>query len=130
MSRPASAASHHDLWRMPSGRQVIYLATTPEGLPQKMDKNTVFQGFARALLAIVLVAGVASVSACKDSGEGNAQAKAPEAEKAADARTVKVARASRRAVAARNTGTGTVAARAHSTGVGKHHGNDNGRGKD
>src|SRR3546814_8045573 len=60
-----------------------------------MDKNTVFQGFARALLAIVLVAGVASVSACKDSGEGNAQAKAPEAEKAADAIPVEVARASR-----------------------------------
>src|SRR3546814_7154104 len=119
MSRPASAASHHDLWRMPSGRQVIYLATTPEGLPQKMDKNTVFQGFARALLAIVLVAGVASVSACKDSGEGNAQAKAPEAEKAADAIPVEVARASRRAVAASYTGTGALDARAESQVVAK-----------
>src|SRR3546814_20872339 len=84
-----------------------------------MDKNTVFQGFARALLAIVLVAGVASVSACKDSGEGNAQAKAPEAEKAADAIPVEVARASRRAVAASYTGTGARDARAESQGVAK-----------
>src|SRR3546814_18085098 len=79
-----------------------------------MDKNTGFQGFARARLAIVLVAGVASVSACKDSGEGNAQAKAPEAEKAADALPVEVARASRRAVAARYTGTGALDARVES----------------
>src|SRR3546814_20838779 len=84
-----------------------------------MDKNTVFQGFARALLAIVLVAGVASVSACKDSGEGNAQAKAPEAEKAADAIPVEVARASRRAVAASSTGTGALDARAESQVVAK-----------
>src|SRR3546814_611457 len=84
-----------------------------------MDKNTVFQGFARALLAIVLVAGVASVSACKDSGEGNAQAKAPEAEKAADAIPVEVARASRQAVAASYTGTGALEARAESQVVAK-----------
>src|SRR3546814_20438202 len=87
-----------------------------------MDKNTVFQGFARALLAIVLVAGVASVSACKDSGEGNAQAKAPEAEKAADAIPVEVARASRQAVAASYTGTGALDARADSQVVAKHSG--------
>src|SRR3546814_10184620 len=84
-----------------------------------MDKNTGFQGFARALLAIVLVAGVASVSACKDSGEGNAQAKAPEAEKAADAIPVEVARASRQAVAASYTGTGALDARAESQVVAK-----------
>src|SRR3546814_4169047 len=84
-----------------------------------MDENTVFQGFARALLAIVLVAGVASVSACKDSGEGNAQAKAPEAEKAADAIPVEVARASRQAVAASYTGTGALDARAESQVVAK-----------
>src|SRR3546814_5006889 len=84
-----------------------------------MDKNTVFQGFARALLAIVLVAGVASVSACKDSGEGNAQAKAPEAEKAADAIPVEVARASRHAVAASYTGTGALDPRAESQVVAK-----------
>src|SRR3546814_20026117 len=84
-----------------------------------MDKNTVLQGCARALRASVLVAGVASVSACKDSGEGNAQAKAPEAEKAADAIPVEVARASRQAVAASYTGTGALEARAESQVVAK-----------
>src|SRR3546814_20653260 len=81
-----------------------------------MDKNTVFQGFARALLAIVLVAGVASVSACKDSGDGNAQAKAPEAEKAAAAIPVEVARESRQAVAASYPGPGALEASAASQG--------------
>lgn len=84
-----------------------------------MDKNTVFPGFARALLAVVLTAGVASVSACKADGEGNAQAKAPEAEKVADAIPVEVARASRRAVAASYTGTGALDARAESQVVAK-----------
>src|SRR3546814_14105484 len=92
-----------------------------------MDKNTVFQGFARALLAIVLVAGVASVSACKDSGEGNAQAKVPEAEKAADAIPVEDARASRQAVAASYTATGALEARAEKPAGGKQIGRPTGR---
>jgi membrane fusion protein (multidrug efflux system) len=84
-----------------------------------MDKNTVFSGFAKTLLAIVLAAGVASVSGCKDNGEGTAQAKAPDAEKAADAIPVEVAKASHRAVAASYAGTGALDARAESQVVAK-----------
>ncbi|WP_417473745.1 efflux RND transporter periplasmic adaptor subunit [Luteimonas mephitis] len=86
-----------------------------------MDKNTVFSGFAKTLLAIVLAAGVASVSGCRDDGEGAAQAKAkaPDAEKTADAIPVEVAKASHRAVAASYTGTGALDARAESQVVAK-----------
>jgi membrane fusion protein (multidrug efflux system) len=84
-----------------------------------MDKNTVFSGFAKTLLAVALVAGVASVSGCKDNGEGTAQAKAPDAEKAADAIPVEVAKASHRAVAASYAGTGALDARAESQVVAK-----------
>jgi membrane fusion protein (multidrug efflux system) len=84
-----------------------------------MDKNTVFSGFAKTLLAVVLAAGVASAGGCKDDGEGTAQAKAPDAEKAADAIPVEVAKASHRAVAASYTGTGALDARAESQVVAK-----------
>ncbi|GAB3303237.1 efflux RND transporter periplasmic adaptor subunit [Luteimonas notoginsengisoli] len=84
-----------------------------------MDKNTVFSGVTKALLAGVLVAGVAALGGCKDDGEGTAQAKAPGAEKAADAIPVEVSKASHRAVAASYTGTGALEARAESQVVAK-----------
>jgi membrane fusion protein (multidrug efflux system) len=84
-----------------------------------MDKNTVFSGFAKTLLAVALVAGAAAMSGCKDNGEGTAQAKALEAEKAADAIPVEVAKASHRAVAASYTGTGALDPRAESQVVAK-----------
>src|SRR3546814_17727082 len=68
---------------------------------------------------MVLGDGWGWVRACKDKGEGNAQAKAPEGEKAADAIPVEVARASRQAVAASYTGTGALEARAESQVVAK-----------
>jgi membrane fusion protein (multidrug efflux system) len=84
-----------------------------------MDKNTVFSGFAKTLLAVALVAGAAAMSGCKDNGEGTAQAKALDAEKAADAIPVEVAKASHRAVAASYTGTGALDPRAESQVVAK-----------
>jgi membrane fusion protein (multidrug efflux system) len=84
-----------------------------------MDKNTVFSGFAKTLLAVALVAGAAATSGCKDNGEGTAQAKALDAEKAADAIPVEVAKASHRAVAASYTGTGALDPRAESQVVAK-----------
>jgi membrane fusion protein (multidrug efflux system) len=84
-----------------------------------MDKNTVCSGFAKTLLAVALVAGAAAMSGCKDNGEGTAQAKALDAEKAADAIPVEVAKASHRAVAASYTGTGALDPRAESQVVAK-----------
>ena len=84
-----------------------------------MDKKTANPGFGRALLAAVLLAGMASLAACNGEGEGNAQAKAPDAEKGADAVPVEVAKASHRAVAASYTGTGPLDARAESQVVAK-----------
>lgn len=84
-----------------------------------MDKNTVFPGFARILLAAVLVAGMGGLTACNAEGEGAAQASTPDAEKAADAIPVEVAKASHRAVAASYTGTGALEARAESQVVAK-----------
>nr|WP_245559576.1 efflux RND transporter periplasmic adaptor subunit [Luteimonas mephitis] len=61
------------------------------------------------------------MSGCRDDGEGAAQAKAkaPDAEKTADAIPVEVAKASHRAVAASYTGTGALDARAESQVVAK-----------
>ncbi|HVI60209.1 MAG TPA: efflux RND transporter periplasmic adaptor subunit [Luteimonas sp.] len=84
-----------------------------------MDKKTGFSGVGRVVLVAFLLAGVASLGACKGDGEGNAQAKAPEAEKGPDAIPVEVAKASHRAVAASYSGTGALDARAESQVVAK-----------
>lgn len=84
-----------------------------------MDKNTAFSGSGRTLLAAVLLAGLACVSACKSDTENGAQASEPKADKPADAIPVEVASASRRAVAASYTGTGALEARAESQVVAK-----------
>ena len=78
-----------------------------------------FPGLARVMLAVALAAGLALVSACKDGGEGVAQAQGPDAEKAANAIPVEVVKASRRAVAASYIGTGALEARAESQVVAK-----------
>jgi membrane fusion protein, multidrug efflux system len=84
-----------------------------------MDKKTAIPGLGRALLAVVLLAGMASLAGCNGKGEGNAQAKEPDAEKKVDAIPVEVAKASHRAVAASYTGTGPLDARAESQVVAK-----------
>ena len=81
--------------------------------------KTGFSGVGRVVLVAFLLAGVASLGACKGDGEGNAQAKAPEAEKGPDAIPVEVAKASHRAVAASYSGTGALDARAESQVVAK-----------
>ncbi|WP_425561844.1 efflux RND transporter periplasmic adaptor subunit [Luteimonas lutimaris] len=84
-----------------------------------MDRNTMFSGVAKALLAGVLVAGTAALGGCGDHGEGVAQARAAEAAKGTDAVPVEVAKATRRAVAASYTGTGALEARAEAQVVAK-----------
>ena len=69
-----------------------------------MDKNTMFPGLAKMLLAVVLAVGIACVGGCKGPGEGDAMAGEPGAEKGPDAVPVEVAKASHRAVAARSLG--------------------------
>jgi membrane fusion protein (multidrug efflux system) len=84
-----------------------------------MDKKTANPGLGRALLVALLLVGMASLAACKGNGEGDAQAKEPDADKTADAIPVEVAKASHRAVAASYTGTGPLEARAESQVVAK-----------
>jgi membrane fusion protein (multidrug efflux system) len=83
-----------------------------------MDKKTGFSGVGRVVLVAFLLAGAASLGACK-GGEGEAQAKAPDAQKGPDPIPVEVARASHRAVAASYAGTGALDARAESQVVAK-----------
>jgi membrane fusion protein (multidrug efflux system) len=79
-----------------------------------MDKKTGFSGVGRVVLVAFLLAGATSLGACKGGGEGDAQAKAPDAEKGPDPIPVEVARASHRAVAASYAGTGALDPRAES----------------
>ncbi len=84
-----------------------------------MDKKSGFSGVGRVVLVAFLLAGAASLGACKGGGEGDAQAKAPDAEKGPDAIPVEVAKAAHRAVAASYSGTGALDARAESQVVAK-----------
>jgi membrane fusion protein (multidrug efflux system) len=84
-----------------------------------MDRNTVFSGVAKVLLVGMLAAGTVALGGCGDNGEGVAQAKAADAGKGADEIPVEVAKATRRAVAASYTGTGTLEARAEAQVVAK-----------
>jgi membrane fusion protein (multidrug efflux system) len=77
------------------------------------------RGLQRTLLAVCLGAGLVLLGGCKGSSEGDAQAKAPGAEKADEAVPVEVAKASRRSIAASYTGTAPLEARAESQVVAK-----------
>ncbi|WP_226468613.1 efflux RND transporter periplasmic adaptor subunit [Luteimonas panaciterrae] len=77
------------------------------------------RGLQRTLLAVCLGAGLVLLGGCKGGPEGDAQAKAPGAEKADEAVPVEVAKASRRSIAASYTGTAPLEARAESQVVAK-----------
>lgn len=77
------------------------------------------RGLQRTLLAVCLGAGLVLLGGCKGGSEGDAQAKAPGAEKADEAVPVEVAKASRRSIAASYTGTAPLEARAESQVVAK-----------